>query len=52
MSLEEFTEIYVNVSDEIRSQIQETLNILETTHACQPEDAQIFHATPQPLVLI
>ena len=40
MSRSEFVEIYLNASEEVQSQIEETLRSYQTEPSCQPEDSR------------
>ena len=43
MNLEEFIKIYVNASDEVRSQIEETLDSFQTLPSCLEEEAHTVY---------
>ena len=43
MSIEDFTEFYINASEEVRIEIEETLNKLQTQSASPEKDLKTDH---------
>ena len=48
MSLIEFVEIYLNASDKVKNEIEDTLNNLKTRSAIPAKDFQMYQTETEP----